>query len=94
MSELRGRVLELEKALEVTHACVSSEPHPLLSDNHFLRKTFPKKRKKMPSGQVEDDENDGSEDSETLDDALGSLNVDDEGRARFFGRSACVQVCP
>lgn len=59
-----------------------------------MRKTLPKKRRMMPSGQVEDDENDGSEDSETLDDALGSLNVGDEGRARFFGRSACVQVCP
>ncbi|KAF8515351.1 hypothetical protein BU17DRAFT_93629 [Hysterangium stoloniferum] len=91
LSELRGRVFELEKALETAHACVSTEAHPLLSSDTSKRKTLTK-RKKAQNGHVDDDEREDSEDSETLDEALGSLNMDMEGhRTRYFGRSACIE---
>lgn len=89
LSELRGRVLELEKALEVAHACVSSEPHPLLNEESYMRKSM-SRRRKASNGQGDDDE---SDEGETLDEALGLLNVGSEGQTRYFGRSACVEVC-
>lgn len=93
LSELRGRILELENALEIAHAQVSSEPHPLLSGISIRRKA-PNKRKKQAQGdQLEVDMQADSEESESLDEALGSLHVDADGhRSKYLGRSACVEV--
>ncbi|KIJ51223.1 hypothetical protein M422DRAFT_26649 [Sphaerobolus stellatus SS14] len=96
LSELRGRILELEKALEESHGHLSSEPHPLLAEGGFRRKGL-MKRKKEQNGHDghdhgEDEEQDDSEEGERLEEAIGSLNMDSDGRrARYFGRSACVQ---
>lgn len=84
--------MELEKALEVAHARFSSDPHPLLSDESYMRKSL-SRRRKASNGPVDDEEHDESDDGETLDEALGSLNVGGDGQARYFGRSACVEVC-
>jgi hypothetical protein len=92
ISELRGRVQELETALETVHASVSSEPHPLLSEESYMRKSLSRRRKTL-NGQADEDEHDESEEGENLDEALGSLNVGGDGQTRYFGRSACVEVC-
>ncbi|KAF8531604.1 hypothetical protein JB92DRAFT_3104768 [Gautieria morchelliformis] len=89
ISELRGRVQELESALETVHASVSSEPHPLLSEESYMRKSS--RRRKTLNGQGDEDEHDESEEGENLDEALGSLNVGGDGQTRYFGRSACVE---
>ncbi|KAF8588860.1 hypothetical protein K439DRAFT_1384027 [Ramaria rubella] len=90
ISELRGRVVELESALESAHACVSSEPHPLLGEHLSARKVVAKRRKGA-NGQADVDEHDESEEGEVLEEALGSLSMGNEGQARYFGRSACVE---
>lgn len=50
------------------------------------------RRRKTSNDQADDDDLDGSDEGEALDEALGSLNVGDEGQTRYFGRSACVEV--
>lgn len=87
--------MELEKALEVAHSRVTSEPHPLLASGGVKRKALAKRKKDQNGhGHGDDEENEDSEEGEFLEEALGTLNIDDEGRrARYFGRSACVEVC-
>lgn len=57
-----------------------------------MRKSF-SRRRKPSTDQADDDEHEESDEGEALDEALGSLNVGDDGRTRYFGRSACVEVC-
>lgn len=72
---------------------MSPEPHPLLSGVSFKRKAS-NKRKKRPQGDLpENDTQADSDESDYLEDAIGTLYVDEEGhRSKYLGRSACVEV--
>ncbi|GJJ08533.1 hypothetical protein Clacol_002751 [Clathrus columnatus] len=92
LSELRGRILELENALEIAHSQVSTEAHPLLSNASSKRKAINKRRKQSQGAQPDDEIPADSEESDSLDEALGSLHMDSDGRrSKFLGRSACVE---
>ncbi|KAK1218516.1 hypothetical protein PQX77_018842 [Marasmius sp. AFHP31] len=83
IDELGQRIRQLEDALSLLQASVSSEQHPLLRDE-YMRIKFPPnlfedtklKNEGVPAGTVD------------LADAVGTLTLDEGGRARYLGRTA------
>ena len=82
------RIRLLENALRVDHAALSTEPHPLLSDELL-------EIKKGNSGADEHYSQDDPEDSQddgSVTDSLGLLSIN-EGEARFVGASGSEVGC-
>ncbi|KAF7984951.1 hypothetical protein HWV62_9883 [Athelia sp. TMB] len=77
ISEMSARIRQLEEALAVFQAGVSSDPHPLLEDELLMVKFGPEPQQ---SGSHEDFL------AETMD-AFGTITIGDGGEARYFGRS-------
>lgn len=88
ISELATRVRELEDALRSSHAHMSSEHHPLLTDELLrikapLQREAPALRNANPVGVKEEDEH-----NPDVVDAFGTLSISLSGRAKYFGQIA------
>ena len=83
IEEMGRRIRELEDALAIMQASVSSERHPLLQDEH-LKIKFPPEHSK---------DNDIQTSGLELADGLGTLSMSEEGHARYLGRSGGTEVC-
>ncbi|KAL0072372.1 hypothetical protein AAF712_000135 [Marasmius tenuissimus] len=83
IDEMGQRIRQLEDALSLLQASVSSEQHPLLRDE-YMRIKFPLspfedtklEKEGVPAGTVD------------LADAVGTLTLDEGGHARYLGRTA------
>lgn len=84
--EMSNRIQQLEDALSIFQAGVSSEPHPLLRGELLGIKFAPEKDCLSSKGEPGDDT------SDTID-AFGILTIGDQG-AKYFGPSAGTEVCP
>lgn len=85
ISEMSQRIRQLEEALAIFQSNLSTEPHPLLSDDLLLIK--------FDSGSSQVDAPDPSDSSlaETMD-AFGTLAIGESGEFRYFGRSGGSEV--
>src|SRR6266511_4348223 len=92
IAHLANRVRQLEDGLRVSHAQISTEQHPLLSDE-LLKIKAPIQRdathlKPVSIPAVKEEEN-------NLDavDASGSLSIGQSGKTKFYGQTANSWVC-
>ncbi|KAK7053433.1 hypothetical protein VNI00_004059 [Paramarasmius palmivorus] len=83
IEEMGQRIRQLEDALAIFQASVSTERHPLLRDELLKIKFPPETSSDSPDGIVKT-ENAHLE----LADALGTLTLGESGDARYLGRSA------
>ena len=87
ISELATRVRELEDALRSSHSHLTSEQHPLLTEE-LLKIKAPLQRDishtKTPSSVVIKEE----ETNPDIVDSFGSLSISLTGRAKYFGQTA------
>ncbi|KAJ8523464.1 hypothetical protein ONZ45_g55 [Pleurotus djamor] len=81
IAEMGRRIRELEDALAIFQSSISSETHPLLSEDLLKVKFYPDR---LQDSVVD------VKSEHTLDsiDALGTLTIGDSGEAKYFGRSA------
>ncbi|KAK7686317.1 hypothetical protein QCA50_010541 [Cerrena zonata] len=79
------RIRQLEDALAIFQAGVSSERHPLLRDELLSVKFGPEVRRTV------DEEHTRNTLSQTID-ALGTLTVGDHGETKFIGRSGGTET--
>ncbi|KAH9479629.1 putative transcriptional regulatory protein C1F7.11c [Psilocybe cubensis] len=87
ISELATRVRELEDALRASHSHLSTEPHPLLSEE-LLKIKAPLQRdinSIKPSAAVTVKEEEQNPD---VVDAFGSLSIALSGKTKYFGQTA------
>jgi len=87
ISELATRVRELEDALRASHAHLSSEQHPLLSEE-LLKIKAPLQRdanqaKPSTSAPIKEDEP-----NPDVVDAFGSLSIGLSGKTKYYGQIA------
>lgn len=87
ISELSTRVRDLEDSLRSSHSQLSTDPHPLLTED-LLRIKAPLQREPSnprisPSHSLKDDEH-----NPDVVDAFGSLSISISGRAKYFGSTA------
>lgn len=92
ISELATRVRELEDALRASHNHLSTEPHPLLSEE-LLRIKAPLQRdvngsKSATSVTVKEEES-----NPDVVDAFGSLSIALSGKTKYYGHIANSWVC-
>ncbi|KAF8899636.1 fungal-specific transcription factor domain-containing protein [Gymnopilus junonius] len=86
ISELANRVRQLEDALRASHSHLSSEPHPLLSEE-LLKIKAPLQRdvatlKSSPTTVKEEEHN------PDVVDAFGSLSIALSGKTKYYGQTA------
>ncbi|KAH7916204.1 fungal-specific transcription factor domain-containing protein [Hygrophoropsis aurantiaca] len=79
IAEMGQRIRQLEDAVAIFQAGVSSEIHPLLSEDLLAIKYGPEAPKSTPAS--------GDHISVPID-ALGTLTIGDGGASKYFGRSA------
>lgn len=79
------RIRQLEEALSIFQSNVSTEPHPLLSDDLLLVK-FGSEPSQAEAPDLSDDSL-----AETMD-AFGTLAIGESGEFRYFGRSGGSEV--
>jgi hypothetical protein len=87
ISELATRVRELEDALRSSHSHLTSEQHPLLTEE-LLKIKAPLQRDishTKPPGSVVIKEEEANPD---IVDSFGSLSISLTGRAKYFGQTA------
>lgn len=80
------RIRQLEDALAIFQAGVSSETHPLLRDELLSIKFGPDKGKMLEREQPP------RANFASSIDALGTLTIGDHGQVKYFGRSAGSEV--
>ncbi|KAG5650570.1 hypothetical protein H0H81_011777 [Sphagnurus paluster] len=88
ITELATRVRQLEDALRVCHSQLSTERHPLLSDE-LLRIKAPLQRE--PTVRIPAPSNDtaeGEEQNPDVVDAFGTLSIGVSGESKYFGHIA------
>jgi hypothetical protein len=84
ISELSNRVRELEDGLRASHSQLSSDSHPLLSEE-LLRIKAPLQRE--PSGSQASAPKEEDQNPDVVD-AFGSLSISISGRTKYFGSTA------
>ncbi|EPQ54336.1 hypothetical protein GLOTRDRAFT_139640 [Gloeophyllum trabeum ATCC 11539] len=82
ITEMSQRIRQLEDALAVFQASISSERHPLLSEELTAIKFWPEVRPEREENSTTRFGPVGSLD------AFGTLSVGEQGEAKYFGRSA------
>ena len=85
ISEMSERIRQLEDALAIFQAGISSERHPLLRDELLTIKFGPEVRRTV------DDEHSRNVLSQTID-ALGTLTIGEHGETKYIGRSGGSEV--
>ncbi|KAG6330355.1 hypothetical protein ID866_8734, partial [Astraeus odoratus] len=87
ISELSIRVRQLEDALRHSHSIVSTDRHPLLTDDLLQIKAplqrEPPSLRNIPRNEVKQEETNGE-----VVDAFGSLSIDASGGAHYYGSIA------
>lgn len=83
--EMSERIRQLEDALAIFQAGISSERHPLLRDELLSIKFGPEVRRTI------DDEHTRNAMSQSID-ALGTLTIGDHGETKYIGRSGGSEV--
>ncbi|KAF9245323.1 hypothetical protein BU15DRAFT_41174 [Melanogaster broomeanus] len=87
ISELCNRVRDLEDGLRYSHSLVSSDKHPLLTDELLQIKAplqrEPPNYRNMPKPEIKEEEQNGE-----IVDAFGSLSLSASGGAKYFGSIA------
>jgi len=84
IEEMGQRIRQLEDALTIIQATVSSEPHPLLRDEYKVKFSF----------ELSEDDDVTQEPASELADELGTLHLSEGGRARYLGGSGGTEVRP
>ncbi|RDB15834.1 putative transcriptional regulatory protein C1F7.11c [Hypsizygus marmoreus] len=87
IEELATRVRQLEDALRSSHSHLSSEPHPLLSEE-LLRIKAPLQREPAPHRNNSTNPVKEEEQNPDVVDAFGSLSISLSGRTKYFGHIA------
>ncbi|KAL0580577.1 hypothetical protein V5O48_001402 [Marasmius crinis-equi] len=82
--ELANRVRELEDALRQDHNRITTEPHPLLSDDLLKIKAPLQREPPARNGNVKQEE----ENNPDVVDAFGSLSISLSGKTKYFGQIA------
>ena len=92
ISQLANRVRDLEDSLRSSHSQITTDPHPLLTEE-LLRIKAPLQRE--PSGSRTSPTQSFKEEEQNPDvvDAFGSLSISVSGRAKYFGSMANSWVC-
>jgi hypothetical protein len=85
ISEMSERIRQLEDALAIFQAGISSERHPLLRDELLSVKFGPEVRRTV------DDEYTRNALSQSID-ALGTLTIGENGETKYIGRSGGSEV--
>ena len=80
LSEMSRRIRQLEDALQISHASVSTTPHPLLSEEQLSIKYG-------SDAQEEAEKNNSSSDWDIYT-SFGTLTISERGETRFVGRSS------
>jgi hypothetical protein len=94
IAELATRVRQLEDGLRASHAQLSPEPHPLLSEE-LLRIKAPLQREAAPlRNNLQVTVKEEEEQNPDVVDAFGSLSITLSGRAKYFGQIANSWVGP
>ena len=86
IGEMSERIRQLEDALAIFQAGVSTERHPLLRDDLLSIKFGPEARRTI------DDEHTRNAMSQSID-ALGTLTIGDHGETKYVGRTGGSEVC-
>ena len=87
ISEMSERIRQLEDALAIFQAGISSDRHPLLRDELLTIKFGPEVRRTV------DDEHTRNALAQSID-ALGTLTIGDHGETKYVGRTGGSEVCP
>ncbi|KAK0202818.1 fungal-specific transcription factor domain-containing protein [Desarmillaria ectypa] len=87
ISDLANRVRELEDALRSSHSRLSSDPHPLLSDE-LLRIKAPLQREPPSTRNADNSSQKEEENNPDVVDAFGSLSLSLSGGAKYYGQTA------
>ncbi|PSS35348.1 hypothetical protein PHLCEN_2v1685 [Hermanssonia centrifuga] len=87
ISEMSERIRQLEDALAIFQAGISSERHPLLRDELLSIKFGPEVRRTI------DDEHTRNAMSQSID-ALGTLTIGEHGETKYIGRSGGSEATP
>ncbi|TRM65256.1 hypothetical protein BD626DRAFT_556390 [Schizophyllum amplum] len=87
ISELANRVRGLEDALRADHAQLTSDPHPLLSED-LLKIKAPLQREVPTFRDTSHPQTKDEEAGPEVVDAFGSLSISLSGRTKYFGHSA------
>lgn len=86
---MSSRIRQLEDALQIAHAAISTRDHPLLAVELL-------KIKNGVDAEEEEETEEGQEEANELDNEVMSsfdtLAISDRGEARFFGRTG-TEVC-
>ncbi|THH11525.1 hypothetical protein EW145_g571 [Phellinidium pouzarii] len=81
--EMSKRIRQLEDALQIAQATISSEPHPLLSEDLLPIKTGVDVHDEKESMKLEENE----EEEPEISAAFGTLSMTERGETRFMGRA-------
>ncbi|KAJ7576797.1 hypothetical protein C8J56DRAFT_971614 [Mycena floridula] len=92
LNELANRVRELEDALRASHSRLSSEQHPLLTEE-LLRIKAPLQREVTSQRTSALAPNKEDEPNPDVVDAFGSLSLSLSGRAKYYGQIANSWAC-
>ena len=84
------RIRQLEDALQIAQATISSQPHPLLSEDLLnIKAGVDEVSGENPTPkETPNPEDDTEEEEEGVTNALGTLSMTERGEARFIGRVA------
>ncbi|TFK39369.1 fungal-specific transcription factor domain-containing protein [Crucibulum laeve] len=87
ISELATRVRELEDALRTSHSHLSSDHHPLLTEE-LLRVKMPLQREAPSQRNAPTNPTKEEEPNPDVVDAFGSLSIGLSGQSKYFGQTA------
>jgi len=92
ISELATRVRELEDALRASHAHLTTEQHPLLSED-LLKIKAPLQRDASQAKSTSSTSIKEEEPNPDVVDAFGSLSIGLSGKTQYYGQIANSWVC-
>ncbi|KZT22488.1 hypothetical protein NEOLEDRAFT_649926 [Neolentinus lepideus HHB14362 ss-1] len=93
IEQLCTRIQSLEDAVRTMYSKVSSDTHPLLSEDLLAIKFTDKFTESIMGPDTSSSSHTSPEEQvDMLNDAFGTLTIGDDGRAKFFGRSAGPEI--
>lgn len=92
ISQLASRVRDLEDSLRSSHSQLSTDVHPLLTED-LLHIKAPLQREPSDARSSPTQSSKEEEQNPDVADAFGSLSISVSGRAKYFGSFANSWVC-
>ncbi|TFK49580.1 hypothetical protein OE88DRAFT_1632864 [Heliocybe sulcata] len=86
IAEMSQRIQQLETALADAHANLSNQSHPLLMGDLLAIKFWPGKR------DIPRENRDTAEEEQHICNLLGTLSLNEQGEAKYYGQSAGLEV--